>query len=191
MGRAVSSSAVAELSVAPQPGGVNARFGGTVIWAPSQPKLVNALGSLQASINSVCAGFLSCGRPVLRAKVTEELGLDEIDDRVFGAVLGRLQCLGAVGELLVFSKSDKIFRVYYASANEQKLAAAIKEGRKLLAKKQRVLVKDLEQLLFPRREYNTWSAAQHVLGHLSYVGVATQVDDMTFSHLNLDKMCPP
>lgn len=185
----MSGAAVSVLSVSAQQGGFSTRFGGTVLWAPTEASLVRGLVTLQAAIESTCTQFLSCARPILRARVTQILGLDEIDDRVFGAVVGRLQSLGKVSELLVFSKTDKVFRAYYSTSHRARILDAIEAGRKLLSNRDRVLVKDLEGSLFPERAYNTWSSAQHILGHLSFVGIATQLDNMTFSRVDLEGLC--
>jgi hypothetical protein len=156
------------------------KLGGTTLWSSSGPALDEAVTSLSECIDKSAQAFLTCTKAVLKKAVMQSIGTTEIDDRIFGAVLGMQLRLGKLDELLVASKNDRLYRVYFSTSCRQRLLQSIEITRAQLIKENRVAVKDVESKIFGPRKYNTWSSTSHILGHLNFSGFARQTDEMEY-----------
>lgn len=157
------------------------RLGGITIWAPNEEILNTGLRTLTDAIRSTGSTFLTCTRAVLKKQVEEATDSGPIEQKIFGATLGRLMSLGEADDLIVASKNDKYYRAILWRKRVGDFTKALQTAHTLLASRQVLKVKDLETAIFGGRRFNTWSSASHVLGHLNYKGAAIQIDDMTYS----------
>ena len=157
-------------------GGAQINFGGTTIYAPNEAILQNEAEMIADAIHLSGAGFLSMTRNVLGKLAREKAGIDRIETRLFGAVLGRQLRLGQLESMVCSSINGKLFRVYVHPDNVEKFRRSVATARKLLWENTVLQVQLLEKEIFGRRSYNTWSSSSHLLARLIYVGVAEQID---------------
>ena len=115
-------------------------------------------------------------RNVLGKLSREEAGIDRIERRLLGAVLGRQLRLGRLESIVCSSIQGKLFRVYVSSENVEKFRVSMVTAREILWDKSVLEVRMLEKEIFRRRSYNTWSSSSHLLARLVYMGVAEQID---------------
>lgn len=165
------------------------QLGGTRLWSDEEFDLSGAVDMLERRITK-CADsvLLTCTRAVLQKVVAQSLDEERLDDRIFGAVLGRAEQKGLIDEMLVGSKNDKPFRAYFSTQNTARVHGCLGRATTLLARKGRLQVRELESELFKIRQYNTWSCASHFLSRLSYLGTARALDQMTFEYVDLSKL---
>lgn len=164
--------------VNPEKNAISEKIGGTTVWAPSAADLQSGLQALTLSIDGVARTHLTAVRSVLKTLVQGEIG--NVDDRVFGAVLGRCQRFAILDELLVLSRGERLYRAYFHRCEKHKVQSAVRAAGEALADRNEIPVKDFEIVIFGARSYNTWSSASHCLGHHAYTGFAEEVEPGLF-----------
>ncbi len=155
---------------------VRMSLGATTIYAPSETILQMEVEMIADAIYRSAAGYLSMTRNVLGKLSREKAGIDRIERRLFGAVLGRQLRLGRLESIVCSSIHGKLFRVFVNSENVEKFRASLATAREILWDKSVLQVQTLEKEIFGRRSYNTWSSSSHLLARLVYMGVAEQID---------------
>ena len=151
-------------------------FGATTIYAPNEAILQKEIEMLADIIYRSAAGYLSMTRNVLGKLTRERAGIDRIEKRLFGAVLGRQLRLGQLESIVCSSIHGKHFRVYVHPDNVERFRDSLATARKLLWENSVLQIQKLEKEIFGRPSYNTWSSSSHLLARLVFVGVAEQID---------------
>jgi hypothetical protein len=154
------------------------KLGGTNVWARNAAALDDGIRDLSRSIEAVLLNHLTAARAVLKKQVQNHLG--DLDDRVFGAVLGMCERTAHVDELVVCSMRDRPYRAYFHGSRVAALEHALQLARSALTSADSVQVRELESLIFGAHRYNTWSSSAHVLGHLAYTGSAEEFERGVF-----------
>jgi hypothetical protein len=165
------------------------QLGGTKLWSAGDFDLGAAVDCLERHITE-CAeiNLLTSTRAVIKKQVAQCLGQDSLDDRVFGAVLGQVQRKGVIDELLLASRYDRPFRAYFGTVNGTQVRGWLDAAKTMLRERKQLQVRDLESRMVVSRRYNSWSSALHILAHLSYLGIARQLDSMTFAFVDVSKL---
>ena len=155
------------------------RLGGITLWAAEEKQLAIALKELRTAIEEVLASHLTVAKNVLKKLVQDRLGGAPIEDKVFSAVLGWALRCGNIDAIVCGSKNDKPFRVFIHASHLPQWRNAVEDATAILLAKHELIVRHLEKRIFCARAYNTWSSTAHVLGYLSYRGVAEFIQNDT------------
>jgi hypothetical protein len=161
-------------------GTASARLGGVSIYSESARSLQEDLKLLGDEIVVQSAILPSIERKALRYLVCKKLG-EEIEDRLFGAVLGSQMRMGHIDSIGCAADSGKVFRVLINAERLEVFQQRLIEVRLLLRKRNELRISEVRDLYSPGGEWGTWSAAKHLLSRLTQIGCAVYVDRYTFA----------
>jgi hypothetical protein len=169
-----SDKSGARLSVArPETNGAaQVRLGGIVLWGPNDDIIAEEVSRLTDAIVQCARLHLSITRPVLRKLVCEMLS-ENVEERVFSALLGSTLRLGLIDALFCGSENDKAYRVFVHASQIERFERALRSTQTQIDRLGRLTVGEVEEAVFGSREYNTWSSSLHILARLSYLGICT------------------
>jgi hypothetical protein len=156
------------------------RLGGVSVYAPCERKLDEGLQLLGGVIVEQSTVLPSIERRALHTLVCEKLD-EEVDDRLFGAVLGSQMRMGLIEGIGCAALSGKVFRVLVNAELTNLFQKRLSEVLDRLRTRHVLLVREVRDDYFPRGEWGTWSAANHLLARLTQIGCATYVDKYTYA----------
>jgi hypothetical protein len=155
------------------------RLGGVTIYAPGEPELTRAFKTISSAIDQCSKSHSSLTRKTLNSEVRKHLEVN-VDPRIFGAILGSQLRLGILDSIPCAAVTGEVFRIYVHNTQFDTFGQHLKTTTALLRLKGTVLVRDIEEKLFGRRRWGTWSSASHILARLVQLGRASYVDRNLF-----------
>lgn len=158
---------------------VGVQLGGVTVYGQTRQQTIQAIQEIGQTIDDQGKSHLSITRPVLQKLVSDKIG-ERIERRLFGAILGSRVRFGQFEALLCEAEEGAEFRVFIHTDQIRRFRTALRDTQIILERSDEVIVKEIEDTLFPARAYNTWSSTSHVLARLVFEGKAEYVDKMTF-----------
>ena len=154
-------------------------LGGTTLYAGSERKLHNAVAKLEESILESTLPHQTLVRNSV-VKLTREAIGEEIPDRVFGAVFGKMLKLGRIRAIPCQTINGRILRVYLNDEKSTTLDEQLDIVRHMLRSSTAVDIRTAQRRCFPERGWGTYVASQHLLMHLVFLGHAVYADGDLF-----------
>lgn len=151
-------------------------MGATTVYGPNEVVLHKEIEVLAKAIRQSALQHICLAKNVLGKLARERVGVDRIEKRLFGAILGYQLRLGRLETIVCSSLHNKILRVYVHPEKLKDFRLALEAATELLEKRDVLSVSELESKLFGGRRYNTWSCASHILARLIYIGIAEYID---------------
>ena len=160
---------------------VSVRLGGTTLYETDRSRLNESI----AYVESLLKGALNrhamlMDRKTLYAAV-KSVYSTPIDQRLMGAVLGRLLSCGNAIALPCLSLKGSVFRVFSCASYEATISGWCNTVSRMLESCDALAVRTAQRTLFPAMQWGSWSSASYVLQHLAWVGRAICVGDKLFS----------
>jgi hypothetical protein len=135
---------------------------------------------LQATIEEVSHENLLLIHQLLLNLTRQQLGYS-VEDRIFGAVLGRALRLGRIVVLPCLTVNNRILRTHFNSENAPIVSEKLSHLSGMLQNRPAVSVVAARAECFPDQAWGTSFMAQQLLGHLAYRGSAVCVDKDLFT----------
>jgi hypothetical protein len=155
-------------------------FGGTTLYGRNQAILESGVERIQESLLAVTSKHLILLRPSLSKLVREELGT-ESDHVAFGAILGRLLCIGELAELVCLTVNSRKLEAFVSGKRVLELNAHLAEVEAILRIRGTLSPREVQTLCFSKREWGSYVASVSILGHLAYLGKAVFIDKDLFA----------
>jgi hypothetical protein len=155
------------------------QLGGVAIYASERVDLDALVEELGEVLCEASSRHLSLDRGSLR-KVMSELVGTQVEDRIFGALLGRALRLGHIVSVPCLSEGSRVFRVHVAAPRLAEFESARSQLAKRAAETTIVSVTETERLILGQRRWGTWSSASHLLASAAERGQLVRLDKQLF-----------
>lgn len=155
-------------------------LGGVRVFGESQRAIDEAISRVSNWLVQHLTQHFSLSRTIIRTLIRRDVG-DFLDDRILGAVLGRLLRFGMAYSVPVMSFRGSTYRIYMIEENAHLFRERASEVRATLRDTRIMSVKVVQQKYFPDGGWGTWSSADHLCARLVFNGAARYVDKFTIA----------
>lgn len=152
--------------------------GGIAIYAETDAEIVAALKAVETDLLSAFETPLCMTYGGFKATVCGAIEAER-PERIFSAVFGSLISNGTIEIAECSGASGGIYRAFFLSRRRSELEAALGSAFGAILGKPKCLVKDVEQALFGKRAWGTWTQTTTIIDMLASVGLIRHVDRFT------------
>lgn len=155
------------------------RYGGTRIYGPDEQILRAGLDQISNAILSVCGEQASLEINPLLGLCRRTLGFT-IRRNLFQACLGAEARIGNVEPVLCRSERGHVYRIIVHAVRLDEYASNLSKTIELAEKSETLIIKTLQDAIYPGRAKGSWFLAQHLVQRLAYLGLLVQTDKYSF-----------
>jgi hypothetical protein len=154
-------------------------LGGFTLYGLNESQLNEGVSAIALAIEDCSSRYLSLFRTSLRSEVRKQLDC-EIDDSVFGAVLGSRLRYGMLDSVPCAAEKGGIFRAYLHRDQIETFQRYLKETAGELRRRRVVHIRDIEAAVLGTKRWGSRSSTLHILGRLVQIGQASYLDKDSF-----------
>jgi hypothetical protein len=159
-------------------------LGGMTLYAPRMDGLLTAVERVAAAIEISSKSNLLVARNLLQKLAEQNLG-EELNERIYGAVLGKTLRLARVLAIPCLTINARVMRMYIHPSNLAIYQSKLKSLRASLDNGTAVSTDAAQLTCFPERGWSTKFIAKQLLSRLAYTGEAVFVDQDLFASTRL------